>query len=95
MDAVLQHRSRLGACVLLSTVEALSFSRLKALLGETDGNLGAHLRKLEDAGYLAVRREFLDRKPVTWYALTQTGRRALKRHLGALARVVKGSASAL
>ena len=52
LDALLQHRSRLGAMVLLSGADAISFSRLRALLDETDGNLGAQLRKLEDAGYV-------------------------------------------
>src|SRR6185312_16437880 len=41
LDPLLQHRSRLGALVLLAGADALSFSRLKALLSETDGNLGA------------------------------------------------------
>ena len=52
LDKLLEHRSRLGACVLLADVEAMTFTSLKQLLQETDGNLGAHLRKLEDAGYL-------------------------------------------
>src|SRR3954447_24430729 len=83
LDPLLQHRSRLGVCVLLSTADALSFSRLKALLGETDGNLGAQLRKLEEAQYVTVRKEFADRKPVSWYSLAVPGRAALKRHLHA------------
>ena len=94
LDKLLEHRTRLGICVLLSRGHSLSFSRLKSLLEETDGSLGAHLRKLEDDGYLTVRREFQDRKPVSWYALTPAGRRALKTHVGVLAGVVKGSASA-
>ena len=88
LDALLQHRSRLGAMVLLSGAD-LSFARLKVLLGETDGNLGAQLRKLEDAGYLSVKKEFVDRKPLTWYALTQTGQTALKSHLKAMEDVIK------
>lgn len=84
LDALLQHRSRLGALVLLSDIDALSFTRLKELLDETDGNLGAQLRKLEEAGYLSVRKTFVDRKPVSWYALTSAGRQALKSHLGAV-----------
>src|SRR5436190_13120770 len=84
LDPLLQHRSRLGACVLLSTADALSFSRLKELLGETDGNLGAQLRKLEDAQYVAVRKEFIGRKPVSWYSLTPAGQTVLKSHLAAL-----------
>ena len=91
LDPVLQHRSRLGACVLLSTVDALSFARLKTLLSETDGNLGAQLRKLEEAQYLAVKKEFADRKPVSWYSLTPTGRSALKKHLQGMEALIKAA----
>jgi len=91
LDSVLQHRSRLGACVLLSTVDALSFTRLKQLLSETDGNLGAQLRKLEEAQYLAVRKEFAERKPISWYSLTPTGRSALKRHLQGMEALIKAA----
>jgi DNA-binding MarR family transcriptional regulator len=88
LDDLLEHRSRLAACVLLSKTDQLSFSRLKAVLGETDGNLGAQLRKLEEAGYLAANKEFLDRRPVTWYRLTAKGRKALLAHIDALARLI-------
>ena len=91
LDPVLQHRSRLGACVLLSQADALSFSRLRDLLGETDGNLGAQLRKLEEVGYVAVKREFVGRKPVSWYSLAPPGQRALKAHLSAMEAVIKGA----
>jgi DNA-binding PadR family transcriptional regulator len=57
---------------------------LRKLTGETDGSLGAHLRRMEEAGYLSVDKEFVDRKPVTWYALDDAGREALAAHLGAL-----------
>jgi DNA-binding transcriptional ArsR family regulator len=91
LDPLLQHRARLGALVLLSTAEALSFSRLRELLDETDGNLGAQLRKLEDAGYLDVRKEFVERKPVTWYSLSVAGRAALRAHLGALESLIRAA----
>lgn len=91
LDALLQHRSRLGACALLATAESLSFSRLRQLLDETDGNLGAQLRKLEDAGYLEARKEFMERKPVTWYRLTPAGRKALERHFDAMSELVKST----
>ena len=77
--------------VLLSSADALTFSRLKALLQETDGNLGAQLRKLEDAGYVKVTKEFVDRKPVSWYAITASGRTGLKNHLAALEAVIKSA----
>lgn len=93
LDPVLQHRARLAAAVLLSRHASLSFSRLKVLLGETDGNLGAQLRKLEDTGYVRVRKEFVDRRPVTWYRLTPKGGRALAAHLDALGRLVDAGRS--
>ena len=88
LDPLLQHRSRLGALVLMSTADMLSFTRLMELLAETDGNLGAQLRKLEDAGYLAVSKQFLDRKPVSWYSITPHGRTALKSHLRAMESII-------
>jgi DNA-binding PadR family transcriptional regulator len=77
--------------VLLSGADALSFSRLKSLLNETDGNLGAQLRKLEETGYVTVRKEFVDRKPVSWYALAPAGKRALKAHLRAMESLIKAA----
>jgi len=88
LDPLLQHRSRLGAMVLLSGSD-LTFSRLKELLDETDGNLGAQLRKLEEAGYVLVNKQFVDRKPVSWYALSPAGSKALKAHLKAMEGIIK------
>ena len=88
LDKLLEHRTRLGICILLYRSEGLTFSRLKALLEETDGSLGAHLQKLEEGGYLSVRKEFRDRKPMSWYALTRNGRAALQTHLKALEKLI-------
>jgi DNA-binding MarR family transcriptional regulator len=88
LDPLLQHRSRLGAMVLLSGSD-LTFSRLKELLDETDGNLGAQLRKLEEAGYVLVNKQFVDRNPVSWYTLSPAGGKALKSHLKAMESLIK------
>ena len=77
--------------MLLADVDAMTFTSLKQLLQETDGNLGAHLRKLEDAGYLDVDKRFENRKPVTWYRLTEQGSKALQSHLEALQTVIRGA----
>jgi len=87
-DDLLQHRARIGAAVLLARHDRLSFRRLKVLLDETDGNLGAQMRKLEDAGYVTARKEFLARRPVTWYRLTPRGKRALSQHLANMERLI-------
>ena len=88
LDRVLEHRVRLAICVLLTRYDRLSFSRLKGLTDETDGNLGANLHKLEDEGLVEVEKKFEDRRPVSWYAITPKGRKTLKAHLDALARMI-------
>ena len=93
LDKLLEHRVRLAIAVLLARRDALSFSRLKELLGETDGSLGAHLRRLEEAGYVTFEKEFVARKPVTWYRLAPDGRRALGRHVDGLERLLSGLTS--
>lgn len=83
-DAALEHRVRLAISVLLARHGEISFSRFKEQLQLTDGNLGAQLRRLEDEGYVALRRDFVERKPITWYKLSAKGRKALDKHLQAL-----------
>ena len=88
LDKLLEHRLRLALCVLLTRFDMLSFRRLKEITQETDGNLGANLRKLEDAHYLRIKKAHVDRKPVTWYTLTVRGDKALRKHLDALSQVI-------
>ena len=76
IDDVIHGRIRLGAVAYLSTVQSALFPELRDKVGATDGNLSAHLRKLEDAGYVAVAKSFVNRKPQTRLALTAAGRRA-------------------
>ena len=90
LDKLLDHRVRLAICVLLARYDRVSFSRLRELTGETDGSLGAHLRRLEEEGYLRVKKEFVERKPTSWYALAPKGRAALTRHLSALEGLTRG-----
>ena len=89
LSGLLEHRVRLAICVLLSAHDALTFTRLKQALEETDGSLGAHLRKLEDAEYVSKRRRRSGvRRPVTWYRLTEIGRSRLKRQIDGLTRLI-------
>jgi len=88
LDAVLEHRVRLAVAVLLARHGEVSFAAFKQQLQLTDGNLGAQLRRLEDEGYVALRRDFVERRPVTWYSLTAPGRKALQKHLRALQSVI-------
>jgi len=93
LDSVIHERTRLAIVSALAANERLSFVELKSLLDATDGNLSAHARKLEDAGYITARKRFEGRVPRTEYELTQDGRAALERyveHMEALIRVARG-----
>ena len=88
LDPLLEHRVRFGICVLLARHGEISFAAFKQHLEVTDGNLGAQLRRLEDGGYLSLRRTFEGRRPVTWYRLTELGQESLQRHLAALRSLI-------
>lgn len=88
LDAAFEHRARLAIAVLLARHGEISFAAFKQQLQLTDGSLGAQLRRLEDDGYVVLRRDFVDRRPVTWYALTKPGRKALNAHLRALRALI-------
>ena len=82
IDEVIHGRIRLGVVAYLSAVDSALFSELRDKVGATDGNLSAHLRKLENAGYVAVEKSFVNRKPQTRLALTAAGRKAWSAWLG-------------
>ena len=90
IDKLFEHRVRLAICSLLAQTDLINFARFKTLLEQTDGSLGAQLRKLEDAGYIEVEKTFDARKPVSWYSLTAAGRSALLTHLQAISTLTAG-----
>jgi len=79
----------MAALVTLGPNEEVDFSYLRDLLEVTDGNLGAHLRKLEEAGYIAVNKIFVERKPRTFVAATAAGRKVFQEHVAALESILK------
>ena len=90
-DRLIYGRVRLGIMSALAVNEQLSFNDLKALFDVTDGNLGAHARKLEDAGYISCRKTFEERRPRSEYRLTHTGRKALERYLQHIEAVIRAT----
>ncbi len=94
LDRVIHERLRLGIVSALAAAESLTFRELRDLLGATDGNISAHARKLEEAGYIECSKSFVDRVPRTEYRLTRLGRQRLQAyldHLEALIKVGRGS----
>jgi DNA-binding transcriptional ArsR family regulator len=77
IDEILHSRVRLAIVAFLAGAGVAEFAALRDAIKTTDGNAGVHLRKLEAAGYVAVEKRFVARKPQTRYALTATGRQAL------------------
>jgi DNA-binding MarR family transcriptional regulator len=80
----------MAALVSLDPSDQVDFTYLRDLLEVTDGNLGAHLRKLEEAGYIAVSKTFVERKPRTFIAVTPEGRKVFMEHVAALETILKG-----
>ncbi|HBR57297.1 MAG TPA: transcriptional regulator [Blastocatellia bacterium] len=81
LDKVIHERIRLGIISALAGCASLSFNDLKGILGSSDGNISVHARKLEEAGYIAMKKSFSGRIPLTEYRITEAGREALARYL--------------
>jgi len=88
IDAVIHERVRLSIVAALAVSPQLSFNELKEMLGLTDGNLSAHSRTLDEAGYIVVEKSFRGRRPYTSMQLTAKGRRAFNKYLKTLRQIV-------
>ncbi len=89
INKAFDHRIRLGIMSILMVNEQADFTRLKELLGVTDGNLASHTKALEKEAYIKVEKRFIDRKPNTSYAATKLGRLAFQKHIDALEKLIK------
>ena len=95
LDDVIHQPLRLKIMAALNALPAaagLEFSRLKKLTGATDGNLGAHIETLSKAGYVAVDKAFVGKKPQTTVTATAAGRGAFARHVATLQEIIAASA---
>ncbi len=88
LDDVIHARMRLGIMAYLVDTGSADFVELKREMQATQGNLSIHLRKLEEAGYIALEKRFDDRKPVTRARLSARGRKAFGNYIQALGRVI-------
>jgi DNA-binding HxlR family transcriptional regulator len=85
---VIHGKLRLALLSLLSGVDEAEFTWLRSKTGATDGNLGAQLTKLEEAGYVSVEKKFVLRKPQTLYRMTEAGRAALTEYIASLKQLL-------
>jgi len=91
LDRLIHERVRLGIVSALAVNGSLTFTDLRDLLGTTDGNLSAHARRLEDAGYIACTKSFDGRTPKTEYGLTTTGRKELNAYLDHMEAIIEAT----
>ena len=90
-DSIIHQPVRLKIVAALKGLPSgtqLEFVRLKALVGATEGNLGAHLTTLEDAGYVAIEKDFAGKRPRTRAMLTKQGRRAFDDYVAYLKDII-------
>mgnify|MGYP001604190170 CR=1 FL=1 len=89
LNPVIHERARLGIMSLLAARPALHFGELKAFLELTDGNLSVHLKNLEESGYVAIEKKFVERRPRTTVKITRKGRLAFEHYVEVLEEIVR------
>ncbi len=92
-DEIIHQSMRLRIAATLNALpngEQLEFNTLKSVLGATDGNMATHLGALEKAGYIAIQKDFVGKKPRTRISLTRTGRKAFDKHVAYLKDLLAG-----
>lgn len=89
LDPLIHAPVRLAILSLLAGVKDADFVFVRDAIGTTDGNLSRHLTKLEQAGYIAMRKRFVSRKPRTSCSISAKGRRAFARYLEQLEGIVR------
>lgn len=89
LDEVIHSRIRTAVMAILAGVDEADFTILREKTGATDGNLGTHMRKLEEAGYVRAVKSFVERKPRTRYRLTDRGRRAFLKYVHRLQQMIE------
>ena len=89
LNKAFENRVRLAVMSILVVNDSKNFNSLKQILHVTDGNLATHLATLERKHYIRVTKRFVGKKPLTTYAVTQSGRRAFSEHIDAMEQFIK------
>ncbi|MCI0744384.1 MAG: transcriptional regulator [Verrucomicrobia subdivision 3 bacterium] len=89
LDRVIHEKGRLAIMSLLAATPQLSFTEMRDTLNMTDGNITAHARTLQEAGYVSVTKEFQGGRPLTTYSLTARGKKAFAGYIDLLEKIVE------
>jgi len=87
-DPLIHAPGRLQICAILSTAEA-EFAVVRDAIKVSDSVLSKHVKALEEAGYVSVRKAAMDGRQRTWLSMTSAGKKAFKAHVAELERLVK------
>lgn len=90
LDRVIHEPARLVLVSNLAVVDEADFVFLSRQTGFTAGNISSHMARLEEAGYVAVAKTFVGKRPRTIYRLTSAGRKAFERYRGHVAELLAG-----
>ncbi|HJV43855.1 transcriptional regulator [Caulobacter sp.] len=84
LDPVIHAPNRLQMCCMLAAVDTIDFATVREALDVSESVLSKHVKTLEEAGYVKVRKAASEGRQRTWLSLSSPGRKALKGHLAAL-----------
>lgn len=88
LNDLIHAKVRLGIMSLLMTYGECDFTFLKKTLEITDGNLGSHLQKLEDANYIEIKKTFVKKRPKTIVTVTDIGTHAYREYIKSLESIL-------
>lgn len=88
INKAFDHRIRLGIMSALMVNESVDFNTLKEILSVTDGNLASHIKGLGKLKYITIKKQFIGKKPNTEYSVSAIGKKAFKKHIEALEKLI-------
>ena len=88
LNKAFESRVRLGLMSILSVNNWVSYKEIKDLLEVTDRNLASHIQSLEKINYLEIKKQFIGKKPLTTYKVTEIGKKAFKYHIEGLEKLL-------
>jgi len=88
LDDLITHPVRFSIVATLAAADTVEFRSLRDLVEVNDSTLSKQVSTLEQAGYVAVRKGYVGKRPRTWLSLTPQGRRVFQDHVAALRAIV-------
>jgi len=88
LNKAFDSRVRVGLMSILIVNNWVSYKEIKNLLDVTDGNLASHIQALEKISFLEIKKQFIGKKPLTTYKVTNNGRKAFMEHINGLEKLL-------